>query len=245
MVRFALAMPVVTSLPDSPHHQQPLALITAPSGRFDTFLAGPNAPAAAQLAADVPPTVPQYLWGESGCGKTHLLQAVVHHAGELGLACGWFDAQTPLPWTYGESWALIVLDDANRFDASRQAAAFALCVEAQAHGRPWLASGDCPPTDLRLRDDLRTRLGWGQVHQLRALDDEQVIEALGQESDRRGLPLSADVVRYLQRHCARDLASLMALLDALDRYSLARGRALTVPLLREWLMQRQDVGGQA
>ena len=44
-----------------------------------------------------------------------------------------------------------------------------------------------------------------------------------------------EVADYLLRHAERDMPSLLALLDALDRYSLASRRAITVPLLRELL----------
>ena len=47
--------------------------------------------------------------------------------------------------------------------------------------------------------------------------------------------LSDDVMAYLLSHFARDLTHLMALLDRLDGYALARQRAVTVPLIRQML----------
>lgn len=41
--------------------------------------------------------------------------------------------------------------------------------------------------------------------------------------------------QWLVTHSYRDMPSLMALLDALDTYSLARKRAVTLPLVREML----------
>jgi len=217
--------------------QLPLPLGSAVQGRFDTYLAGPNRAAVAQLAADVPPRAPVYLWGPAGSGRTHLLQALAHACAQQGLSCGWFDAGRPLPWTYDEDWALVVLDDVERLDESRQQAAFALCVQAQADGRTWAAAGAVPPVDLPLRDDLRTRLGWGQVHALVPLGEDETLAALVTEAERRGIGLAPDVTRYLLTRFARDLASLMQLLDRLDAYSLARARAVTVPLLREMLAE--------
>lgn len=230
--------------------QLPLPLAPAGLGRFETYLPGPNRAAVAQLAADIPPRGPVYLWGARGSGKTHLLQALTHACTEQGLCVGWFDAREPLPWLFRVDWALIVFDDVEQLDAARQQAAFALCVDAQAHGRTWVASGTVPPVDLPLRDDLRSRLGWGQVHALVTLGDEETLEALGSEAERRGIALPADVMRYLLTRFARDLASLMRLLDRLDAYSLARGRAVTLPLLREMLAEdapspAQDAGDAA
>src|SRR5260364_200457 len=50
----------------------------------------------------------------------------------------------------------------------------------------------------------------------------------------RGLALSADVSAYLLTHFKRELPALMALLDALDRFSLEHQRAVTLPLVRAW-----------
>jgi DnaA family protein len=218
--------------------QLPLPLGAAAQGRFETYLPGPNRALVAQLAAECPPRAPLYLWGPAGSGKTHLLQALAQACTRQGGAVvGWFDPDRPLPWVYDESWPMLVFDDVERFDPARQQAAFALCVHAQSQGRTWAASGTVPPVDLPLRDDLRTRLGWGQVHALLPLDEEETLAALGYEAERRGITLSADVMRYLLTRFARDLASLMRLLDRIDAYSLARGRAVTLPLLREMLAE--------
>lgn len=136
---------------------------------------------------------------------------------------------------FDSGWSLLILDDVHRFSMAQQQAAFALCVEAQSHGVAWAAAAPMPPVDLPLRDDLRTRLGWGQVHALQPLDEEQTREALGLEAERRGIRLSPEVVSYLMSRLSRDLASLMQLLERLDAYSLARARSVTVPLLREML----------
>jgi DnaA family protein len=142
----------------------------------------------------------------------------------------------PPPELVGDE-VLVLLDDAHRLDADAQQAVFALCVQAQAQGAVWAAAAPMPPVDLPLRDDLRTRLAWGQVHALQPLDEEQTRLALGTEAERRGMPLSPDVLNYLMSRLDRDLASLMRWIDRLDRYSLARGRALTVPLVRSMLQE--------
>jgi DnaA family protein len=49
----------------------------------------------------------------------------------------------------------------------------------------------------------------------------------------RGLRLDGDVINYVMRHGRRDMPALLHTLDALDRASLERKRAITLPLLRE------------
>jgi DnaA-homolog protein len=225
--------------------QVPLPLVPQAQGRFDNYLPGPNATVVAQLVSDVPPRAPVYLWGEPGTGKTHLLQAVAHACHQLGLAVGQFGAATPVPWAFDEHWRVVLFDDVQSFSALQQHQAFALCVEAQTRGLAWLACGTLPPVDLPLRDDLRSRLAWGQTHALKTLDEEETLAAVGQEAERRGIALAPEVLRYLLNRYSRDLSSLMRLLDRLDQYSLARGRAVTVPLLRALLANPDSAAGDA
>jgi DnaA family protein len=89
--------------------------------------------------------------------------------------------------------------------------------------------------ELKLRADLLTRLGWGLVLQVRALNDEEKIHALTQRARARGFALPPEVCAYLLVHAPRDMESLFAALAALDRYSLETRRAITIRLLRELL----------
>lgn len=217
--------------------QVPLMLSPAPESTFENFARGANAVALAHLASRTPPAAPLYLWGEAGSGKTHLLHALTAACQQAGLRAGWFDATTPLPWTFDPLWALLVFDDVQAFDADSQQAAFALLVEAQSHGVAWAAAGDRPPVDLPLRDDLRTRIGWGHVFALVPLGEAETRAVLRREADRRGIFLSDEVMDYLLSRFERDLKFLMSLLYRLDGYSLARSRAVTVPLLKLMLSE--------
>jgi len=102
-------------------------------------------------------------------------------------------------------------------------------------GVPLLAAGDAPPAQLALRDDLKSRLAWGLVYQLRPLSDADKALHLRAEAARRGLELADEVVWYLLNRLPRDLPRLNATLDLLDRYSLSRQRHITLPLVREAL----------
>lgn len=220
--------------------QLPLALAPDPQGSFDSFLAGPNEACVALIRACLPPVAPLYLWGPSGSGKTHLLRAVVRACQDGGSRVSWLDPQAAGVWTPEPSASLLVFDDVHKLSAARQQEAFALMVEAQSSGAVWACAGPVPPVDLPLRDDLRSRIGWGHVHGLQPLDEARTRAVLRREADRRGLRLSDEVMDYLLSRFARDLGSLMALLDRLDTFSLAQGRAVTVPLLRR--MMAEDTG---
>ena len=92
-----------------------------------------------------------------------------------------------------------------------------------------------------MREDLRTRLGWGHVFALAPLGEPEVRAALRREADRRGTFLSDEVMDYLLTRFARDLKHLMAQLDRLDEFSLSTKRAITVPLLKQMLAEEGAV----
>jgi DnaA-homolog protein len=215
--------------------QLPLEIVAEAPRTFENFMAGANALAVEHLAALSPGAAPVYLWGPAGSGKTHLLQAAAARAQAHGGKVASFGAHDPAPWPEAEAGSLVLLDDVERYDAGQQRAAFALFVDAATHGWPVIAAGHAPPVDLPLREDLRTRLGWGHVFALEPLTEAGVRAALRREADRRGVLLSDDVMDYLLTRFARDLKHLMAQLDRLDTYALTQQRAVTVPLLRRMI----------
>ncbi len=217
--------------------QIPLAIAFDVERSFESFISGSNRSSIEQFRDHLPSTTPLYLWGPSGSGKTHLLQALVQQKQMRGARVGWFDTASPLPWAHDESWAVLVLDDCQAFDSDQQHAAFALFVEAASHGTAVLAAGRLPPVDLPLRDDLRTRLGWGLVLALQALNEAETRAALRREADRRGLFLSDEVMDYLLTRFERDLKSLMGLFERLDEFAWVHKRAITLPALKQMLLE--------
>ena len=217
--------------------QIPLAIGVDAARRFDNFLTGANALAVAHLQALDAQAAPVYLWGASGSGKTHLLQALVHRFESKGLRAGWFTSADAAPWPFEEAWSLVVIDGCDALDTDQQHAAFALFVEATTRGVPVLAAGLVPPVDLALREDLRTRLGWGHVFAVQPLGETEVRATLRREADRRGIFLSDEVMDYLLTRFARDLKHLMAQVDRLDEFSLSTKRTITVPLLKQMLAE--------
>ncbi|MGC2166287.1 MAG: DnaA regulatory inactivator Hda [Gallionella sp.] len=173
-----------------------------------------------------------YIWGESGSGKTHLLRACAFAASG---GTGYVRGSVP------ESMAMVALDDVETLDAAGQIELFNLYNRMRDSGGLLVVSGAQSPLHLKLRDDLRTRLGWGLVYQLHSLSDEEKARALMQHAHERGLVLSSDVIQYLLRHGRRDLPSLMVVLDALDEHSLRLHRAPSVPLLKEILQQELEL----
>jgi len=170
-----------------------------------------------------------YLWGEAGSGKSHLLQACTHASRELQLGATYAQGSVP------KNDSFVAVDDVDQLDDAGQIGLFGLYNQMRDSGGMLLVSGKESPLHLELRDDLRTRLGWGLVYQVHGLSDDEKVQALKRHAHERGFVLPVEVAQYLLRHARRDLPGLMQVLDALDEHSLRLHRAPSVPLLKEVL----------
>ena len=193
--------------------QLALGISPQPLPTLDNFVPGANAELLAHLRDLAAGRVAEsivYLWGEPGSGRSHLLRACAR-AG------------------------LYLADDVDALDEGGQIDLFNRINEARQSGGAVLAAGSAPPAQLPLRADLKSRLAWGLVYQVRTLSDAERAVFLREEAARRGLRLADDVIGYLLGRVRRDLPSLRAMLDELDRASLERQRSLTLPFVRETL----------
>ncbi len=219
-----------------------IGLATGPT--LANFVPGPNAAVASHLAlwvgakssaATLRSPVPTYLWGSEGSGKTHLLKGVREALREQGASVGWLDASMLEPPPFSDAWTAVMMDDVHLYTAVQQHAAFNWFVNAQTLQRGVLAAGDAPPSDLKLRDDLQSRFGWGHVFGLKVLSETGRRAVLRQAADARGVFLGDDVMDFMLTRFSRDLGSLMELLALLDGYSLQTKRAITVPMIKSMM----------
>lgn len=197
--------------------QLALGISPPPEPSLDNFVPGENAELLARLRGLKARSLAEsivYIWGEPGSGRSHLLRAC---AGP----------------------GVDVADDVDALDEAQQIGLFNRINEARESGGAVLAAGNAPPGQLAVREDLRSRLGWGLVYQVKPLTDAERAVFLSREAERRGMRLSDDVVWYLLARVRRDLSSLGAILDLLDRVSLEQKRHVTLPLVREAL---KDLG---
>ena len=191
--------------------QLALGISPPPQPTLDNFVPGANAELLARLRELLAGSFRDnvlYLWGEAGSGKSHLLHACA---------------------------GLHPVDDVEKLDDASQIGLFNAINEARQSGGAVLAAGNAPPAQLPLRADLKSRLAWGLVYQVKPLTDEERTLFLRAEAERRGMHLADEVIAYLLTRMRRDLPSLSAILDRLDRTSLELKRPITLPLVREAL----------
>ena len=218
--------------------QMPLDLRPDKQQSFESFDGGVNSLTVSMLKqmalGEGEPQI--YLWGASGSGKSHLLQACcdwrVRHGGEAMLV------------SMSSAGAAAVLDSDRLFDCEfvcldeielvaaktqLEQLLFNLINGLRASGARLVIAGQLPPLQLGVAlPDLLSRLSWGPVLRIDPISDEALMARLRSRADAFGMRLSEEVARYIIRRCPRDLVALEALLERLHRQSLVERRALTL-----------------
>jgi DnaA-homolog protein len=225
--------------------QLPLALRFPPDQRFDTYVGAPDGALALlrAFARGATNEAAVFLSGTNGIGKTHLLLAACADAESAGLRIGY----VPLAAARGrvrealqayDAVDVLALDDIDIIAGDRddEIALFDAHNRMRDAGRRMLYSACAAPDALALTlPDLRSRLSQCTRIALAPLDDAGRADVLRLRAQRRGLQLEDAAIDWLLKRVDRDLGSLTALLDRLDRESLAAQRRLTVPFLRSLL----------
>lgn len=226
--------------------QLPLTLRFSPDQRFETFVGAPEGALALLRAfargetGATAAVSTVFLAGAHGTGKTHLALAVCAEADTAGARA----AYVPLAAARGrvrdaleayEHADLIALDGLDAAVGARddEIALFDAHNRWRDAGRRVLYTATATPDALPLTlPDLRSRLSQCARIALDVLDDTGRAEVLRLRAQRRGLQLETPAIDWLLKRVDRDLGSLTALLDRLDRESLAAQRRITVPFLR-------------
>ncbi|HEX4330119.1 MAG TPA: DnaA regulatory inactivator Hda [Burkholderiales bacterium] len=217
-----------------------LGLADAPLPTLQNFVTGGNGAVLAALRAfgNDAGARALYLWGGQGSGRSHLLRA---WAAARGAAYADARAQPELAGI--ESGPALAVDNCEALNGTGQIALFNLYNQARASDSPayLLVSGPLPPPQLKLRDDLQSRLAWGLSLEVAALTDAEKLAALQAHAQARGMRLADEVTAYMLTHVRRDMPTLMRIVEALDTASLTAKRPVTLPLLRELLNETQSL----
>ncbi|HXE67442.1 MAG TPA: DnaA regulatory inactivator Hda [Rhodanobacteraceae bacterium] len=224
--------------------QFPLDLRWPPHQRLDAFWPGANVSALQGVTEAVHGgSAWLYLHGASGTGKSHLLIGACRAAMEANHPARYVSlAQLPAPRSEAiaglEAEDLLAIDDAQAIARDREAerALFDLYNRAKTANARILFAATAPPAELGITlPDLVSRLSMCTQYALRPLDDAGRRAMLRVLAGRLGLRLDDEVLDWWFARQPRDPASLVALLQRIDRASLAAQRRVTIPFLRELL----------
>lgn len=225
--------------------QLPLDVRLEDGASFESFVAGENGLAVDCLSrlARGPGESQTLLWGVSGSGKSHLLQAVCRAANEGGAP----SAYLPLRSLAGSGPSVVeglatrrvvCIDDTERVlgDSAWEKALFGLINEARASNCRLVFAAGAAPAELDVAlADLRSRLLWGPVFRLEPPDDRNKLLILRHRAASRGFELPDESARYLLTRYPRDLRELLKLLDRIDIATLAAQRRATLPFIKSVL----------
>lgn len=185
-----------------------------------------------------------YIWGGLGGGKSHLLQGACQRYTKKQSTAIYLPLRILKEWGPESieglsNQALIAIDDIDEISGNTEweKALFDLYNQVYDNGQSILLTSNnkTPAASTINLPDLRSRLNWGLVIQLKELDDSGKISVLQEQARKRGFDLSDTVALFLIHRCTRNMNDLQLVLDQLDRESLAAQRKITIPFVKEVL----------
>lgn len=183
-----------------------------------------------------------FLWGDSGRGKSHLLQACCNYLNSkisIYLPLRLLKDYNPNCIDDLGEQDLIAIDDIDAIAGDRawEEALFHLYNRIRdANKSILLISSKLPLASLELiLPDLQSRLSTALIVELQELSDEFKISALEAHARSRGFALPSSVSEFLIKRTTRGMHELYHLLDRLDKASLAAQRKITIPFVKEIL----------
>jgi chromosomal replication initiator protein len=227
---------------------------------FDTFIKGESnqlARAAASAVANNPGGTsfnPLVIYGGTGLGKTHLIQAIGNYALANGKAARvmyissekftveFVDAiqsdRISDFSSFYRSMDVLIVDDIQFFAGKEktQDNFFHTFNELHQLGKQLVLSSDRPPKELRGLDDrLLSRFQWGLTADIQPPDLETRIAILKAKSEADSIELPQDVIECIAANVTSNIRELEGCLISLLAKASLEGRDLTVDLAREVL----------
>jgi chromosomal replication initiator protein len=237
---------------------------------FDHFVIGKSnelAAAAAHAVSQAPGKVynPLFLYGDTGLGKTHLMQAVAHDVINrhpetritfIGTEqftnemIGSIQTRTTQEFRrrYRET-DLLLVDDVH-FLKGKEATqeeffhTFNALYEA---GRQIILTSDRPPSEIPgLEARLVSRFQWGMVADIELPDLEHRIAILRNKAliDHLEMTIPEDVIRFIAEHVRSSVRELEGSIIKLLAYASLKHREITVDVAREALRDKLRPGDQ-
>ena len=179
-----------------------------------------------------------YVYGETGIGKTHLLQGSVLRALSDGGNAVYIDCNDIFPEHILDSidqLNLISIDNIELINNSNQDLFFDLYNLARQAKITIIVSGSFLPADLNIMKDLKTRLSLAAGFKLDILDDESTMVVLNNQMSERNLTIDSKVYKYLFKNYSRDLKVLLSVINDLDKSSLQSKQAISIPFVKKTL----------
>ena len=185
------------------------------------------------------------IWGNRGCGLTHLLQAVSHAAYEADSPVQYLPLRDLVGYAADdvcdglEHFKLVCLDGLDEICGHKawEQALFHLFNRLRDAGNHLLIASHTAISAIPIvLPDLKSRLLGSVIYHIESLNDAGKEQALICRAKARGLEMTPEVARFLLTRATRDTNELFNLLNRLDDASLQHQRKLTIPFVKEVLV---------
>ena len=221
---------------------------------FDRFIVGTNnrlAHAASLAVADRPAQLynPLFLYGSTGLGKTHLMQAIANRmlaGGEVARICyipaeqfvnemvtAIYDHSTDAFRARYRSYDLLLVDDVQflRRKEHTQEEFFHTFNVLYNAGRQIVLTSDRHPKELEgLEERLVSRFEWGLVADVDRPDYETRVAILRRKADEDGVFLAPEILDLIARRCRSSVRELEGAIIKLLAFSSLTRQELTLNL---------------
>lgn len=185
-----------------------------------------------------------WIVGETGAGKSHLLQAACAAMTQAGGSAAYLPADLiaigPGVFDGLDHLDRIAIDDLPRWlgDKERETAMLGLYQGLLARAASLVVAADISPARAAFSlPDLASRLRAAETLGLTPLDDAARVRLMERLARERGFEIPVDVLDYLLRRGPRKPGDIADLVERLDARSLEQRRRLTVPLVRALLIE--------
>ena len=200
------------------------------------------------------PFNPLYIYGDSGLGKTHIVQSIGHEVRQrhpelqvLYVSMNKFQAQFQTAYKYGEipdfihfyqMIDVLIIDDIQELTGKTgtQNAFFNIFNHLQLAGKQLILTSDKPPVELKdIEQRLLTRFKWGLSAQLNTPDYDTKLKIIRASAQKLGAQITDDVVAYLADNISANVREIEGALSSLVANASFLGRRITTSLAKEIL----------
>ena len=197
---------------------------------------------------------PLYIYGDSGLGKTHIVQAIGHEVRQrhpelqvLYVSMNKFQAQfqaatinkeIPNFINFYQMVDVLILDDIQELSGKTgtQNAFFNIFNHLQMAGKQLVLISDKPPVELKdIEERLLTRFKWGLSAEIRIPDYDTKVKIIKTKAAHLNVDIPDDVVNYLAEHISANIREIEGAISSLIANATYMNKRITISLAKEIL----------
>ncbi|MBR5434364.1 MAG: chromosomal replication initiator protein DnaA [Bacteroidales bacterium] len=196
---------------------------------------------------------PLLIYGKSGLGKTHLIQAIGSEIKELYpkknvlyVDADTFERQFVQATVvenninnflhFYQNIDVLIIDDVQLFKdkVKTQNAFFQIFNHLHQKGRQIILSSDCPPVEMQgLNERLLSRFKWGLSAELTVPNFETRLEILKQKVQKEGIEIDEEVMEYIANHITSNIRELEGVLISILAQATINKKQLNLDLAKD------------